>query len=331
MNKRNTMLLLILMLLLCGAFIASLLLGRTAVSWHTLVLAFTDYDAGSVEQLIVRTERLSRAVIALFVGAALALAGTMMQAMTRNPLASPDLFGISSGAILMVVLAVLVNPATPLILLSLYAVGGAVLATVIVYALGSLGRDGLTPVKLVLAGSAITALFASCTQALLVMNDAGLQDVLFWLAGSISGRTLENVRPLLPFIAAAGIIALGMGRALNLLTTGEDIAKGLGQRTLLVKLLLGGLIVILAGGSVAVVGAVGFIGLFVPHLARGLAGNDYRWVLPFSALLGAGLLLLADVAARLLIQPSEVPIGVMTAAIGVPFFIHVARKGGAWK
>ncbi|MCE3199728.1 FecCD family ABC transporter permease [Paenibacillus sonchi] len=331
MSKRNTLLLLILVLLLCGAFTASLMLGRTVMSWGTLVLAFTDYDAGAVDQLIVRTERLARAVIALAVGASLSVAGTLMQAMTRNPLASPDVFGISSGAILLVVLAVLVNPATPLIVLSLYAVGGAILAAVIVYALGSLGRDGLTPVKLVLAGSAITALFASCTQALLVMNDSGLQDVLFWLAGSISGRSLENVRPLLPFIVLAGLIAVSLGRALNLLTTGEDIAKGLGQRTLLVKLLLGGLIVVLAGGSVAMVGAVGFIGLFVPHMARGLAGNDYRWVLPFSAVLGAGLLLLADVAARLLIQPSEVPIGVMTAAVGVPFFIHVARKGGAWR
>lgn len=331
MIKRNTILLLISVLLLSAAFVASLLLGKTEVSWTTLVLAFTNYDAGSIDQLIIRTERLSRAVIALIVGAAVSLAGTLMQALTRNPLASPDVFGINSGAILLIVLAVLVNPATSLFILSLYAIGGAVLATIIVYALGSLGRDGLTPIKLVLAGSAITALFASCTQALLVMNDTGLQDVLFWLAGSVSGRSLDNVIPLLPFMAAAGIAALGMGRALNLLATGEDIAKGLGQKTLQVKLLLGGIIVVLAGGSVAMVGAVGFLGLFVPHLARGLAGNDYRWVLPFSAVLGAGLLLLADVAARLLIQPAEVPIGVMTAAIGVPFFIYVARKGGAWK
>ncbi|WP_238653291.1 FecCD family ABC transporter permease [Paenibacillus piscarius] len=331
MNKRNTILLLSMIVLLCAAFTASLLLGRTPITWGTLVKAFTDYDASNVEQLIVRTERLSRAVIALAVGACLALAGTLMQTMSRNPLASPDVFGVSSGAILMVVLAILVNPATPLLLLSLYAVGGAIIAAAIVYALGSLGRDGLTPVKLVLAGSAITALFASCTQAVLVMNEAGLQDVLFWLAGSISGRSLDNVLPLLPFIGAAALAALSMGRALNLLSTGEDVARGLGQRTGLVKLLLGALIVILAGGSVAIVGAVGFIGLFVPHMARGLAGNDYRWVLPFSALLGAALLLLSDVAARLLISPSEIPIGVMTAAVGVPFFIHVARKGGAWK
>lgn len=331
MNKRNALLLLSAFILMAGAFIASLLLGRTNYSWITLVSSFTHYNPEQVDHLIIRTERLSRAVIALSVGAAVSLAGAMMQALTRNPLASPDVFGINSGAILLVVLATLLNPSSPMLHLALYAVGGATVSAFIVYGLGSLGRDGLTPIKLVLAGSAITALFSSGTQALLVMNENGLQDVLFWLAGSVSGRSIDQVLPLFPFMAAAGVAALFMGRAVNLLTTGEDVARGLGQNTVQVKLILGVLIVVLAGGSVAIVGAVGFIGLFVPHLARSLTGRDYRWALPFSAVLGGLLLIIADIAARLLIMPNEIPIGVMTAAIGIPFFIHVARKGGAWK
>ncbi len=208
---------------------------------------------------------------------------------------------------------------------------GAFIAAVIVYFLGSIGRDGLTPIKIVLAGSAISALFMSLTQAILVLNEVGMQNVLFWLAGSVSGRTLEMLQPVWPLVVLAGLVSMSMGKAINLLTTGEDIAKGLGQKTVLVKSMMGILIVVLAGSSVAIVGAIGFIGLVIPHIARALVGNDYRWVIPFSALLGAILLLSADVVARLVILPQEVPIGVITAFIGVPFFVYIARKGVAWK
>ncbi|MBD2845494.1 iron ABC transporter permease [Paenibacillus sp. IB182496] len=317
--------------LLCGAFLCSLMLGRTSISWEVLRASFLHYDASVVEHIIIHTERLSRALIATATGAALAVAGALMQALTRNPLASPGVFGINSGAILFVVLAALLLDVHAMRPLMGFAFAGAALAALLVYGLGSLGRDGLTPVKLVMAGAAITALCASFTQAILVMDEAGLQDVLFWLAGSVSGRPLDNLVVLLPFLLAALAIALVMGRAINLLATGEEIARGLGQNTLLVKAVLGVLIVVLAGGAVAVVGAVGFVGLVVPHLARALTGNDYRWLVPYAAVLGAALLLLADVAARLVLMPQEVPIGVMTALIGVPFFVYYARKGVVWR
>lgn len=195
------------------------------------------------------------------------------------------------------------------------------------YGLGSLGRDGLTPIKIVLAGTAISALFASFTQAILVLDGTGLQDVLFWLAGSVSGRTLEMLYPVLPYMAAAALVSLFMGRAINLLLTGDDIAKGMGQNVLLVKVLMGFVIVLLAGGSVAVAGSIGLVGLVVPHIMRALVGNDYRWLVPYCFAGGAILLMSADVVARLVIVPQEVPLGVMTALIGGPFFVYIARKG----
>jgi iron complex transport system permease protein len=330
-NPMKTLTLILGLLLLAASFLSSLLLGRTLISWDMLLAAFLHYDAGIDEHIIIHTERLSRAVIAAVTGAGLAVAGALMQALTRNPLASPSTFGINAGAILFVVLAVLFFGVTSMLHMMWFAFIGAALAAAVVYLLGSLGRDGLTPIKLVLAGTAITALCISATQGVLVLNETGLQDVLFWLAGSVSGRTLDSLLAVLPAMTAASVVALCMGRAINVLMSGDDVAKGLGQNTLLVKVTMGVIIVILAGGSVAVVGAVGFIGLVIPHLARALVGSDHRWVIPYSAVLGAVLLLLADVVARLVIIPQEVPIGVMTALIGVPFFVYTARKGVAWK
>jgi iron complex transport system permease protein len=321
----------ILLILLAGAFGSSLVFGRTFIPLDTAFSSFLHYDADVTGHVLIHSERLPRAVIGTVVGASLAVAGALMQALTRNPLASPSVFGINAGALFFVVLAVIFFSLFSMVSLMWFAFLGALIAAVIVYSLGSIGRDGLTPIKIVLAGSAINALFVSFTQAILVLNEAGMQNVLFWLAGSVSGRTMEMLRPVFPFILLAGLTALFMGRAINVLVTGDDIAKGLGQKTLLVKSVMGILIVVLAGGSVSIAGAIGFIGLVIPHIARGLTGNDYRWIIPFSAVLGALLLVSADVAARLVIMPQEVPIGVVTALIGVPFFIYIARKGVAWK
>ncbi|MCR8842086.1 iron ABC transporter permease [Paenibacillus sp. SC116] len=317
----------LLLLLLAGAFVSSIIFGRTPLTFSTAMQAFLYYDEALIEHVVVLTERLPRAVIATVVGASLAIAGALMQALTRNPLASPSTFGINAGAIFFIVIAIVIFSVSSLVQLTWVAFVGAAISAVTVYSLGSMGKDGLTPVKIVLAGTAITALFVSFTQAILVLDETGLQDVMFWLAGSISGRTLDMLVPVLPYMAAAGVISLFMGRAINLLITGDDIAKGMGQNTLLVKCMMGVVIVLLAGSSVAVVGAVGFIGLVVPHLSRAFVGNDYRLLIPFSAIAGAVLLLSADVIARLLIMPSEIPIGVMTALIGGPFFVYIARKG----
>lgn len=317
-----------LFILLAAACTASMIWGRTEITLPTAVEAFRHYDEESVEHIVLHTERLPRTVIAAVVGAGLAVAGALMQALTRNSLASPSVFGINAGAIFFIVLAIVLLSVSSLTTMMWFGFAGAAIAAGIVYALGSVGRDGLSPIKIVLAGTAITALFTSFTQGMLVLNGTGLQDVLFWLAGSVSGRTLEMLYPVLPYMAVAALVALFMGRAVNLLTTGDDIAKGMGQNVLLVKTLMGAVIVLLAGGSVAVAGSIGLVGLVVPHLMRALVGNDYRWLIPYSLLGGAVLLLGSDVFARLIILPEELPLGVVTALIGGPFFVYIARKGG---
>lgn len=316
-----------LFLLLVAAGAASMIYGRTEITVSTAVEAFVNYDQASVEHIVLHTERLPRTIIATVVGASLAVAGALMQALTRNPLASPSVFGINAGAIFFIVIAIVSLSVTSLNTMMWFGFAGAAIAAVLVYSLGSIGRDGLTPIKIVLAGTAITALFSSFTQAILVLDGTGLQDVLFWMAGSVSGRTLDMLYPVLPYMSVAALIALFMGRSINLLLIGDDIAKGMGQNVLMVKSLMGVVVVLLAGGAVAVAGSVGLVGLVVPHIMRTLIGNDYRWLIPYSLVGGAVLLLLADVVARLIIMPQEIPLGVMTAIIGGPFFVYIARKG----
>lgn len=313
--------------MLAVAFTLSISLGTTPIRFATAIESFLHYNLSSNEHVIIRTTRLPRAIFAALIGGNLAVAGALMQALTRNPLASPSLFGINAGAVFFVVLALSYLPIASLGQLVWVAFAGAAIAALAVYFLGSIGKDGLTPVKIVLAGAAITALFASFTQGMLVLNESGLQDVMFWMAGSIAGKDTETLAPVLPYMIGAGIAALLLARPINILTSGEDIAKGLGQRTLLVKLAAAAAIVLLAGSSVSVAGSIGFVGLVIPHVARFFVGADYRWIIPYSAILGGILLLLADVAVRFVIMPSEVPLGIMTALVGAPFFVYIARKG----
>ncbi|MDP4097201.1 iron ABC transporter permease [Paenibacillus sp. P96] len=313
--------------LLIGSFVSSIVFGQTPIPLKTAVDAFLHFDGQSTEHIILTTSRLSRAVIATVIGASLAVAGALMQALTRNPLASPSVFGINSGAVFFVVMGLSFFSMSSLTDYMWIAFIGAGIAAVMVYFLGSLGRDGLSPIKIVLAGAAINALFVSLSQALLVISGQNLEGALFWLAGSVAGRSVEMLLPILPFMIVGWVVAFLLGQPVNILTSGDDIAKGLGQRTIVVKALMAVVIIVLAGGSVAVGGSIGFIGLMVPHMVRGLVGSDYRWIIPYSAILGASLLLLADVIARFIIMPQEVPIGVMTALIGTPFFIYIARRG----
>ncbi len=304
----------------------SIVYGYTETSWQVAIDAFRNPN-DSTEHLVIQTVRLPRALIAAAVGASLAIAGTIMQTLTKNPLASPGIFGINAGAGFMVVLAVTFFGVTSLQVFTWVSFIGAGLAAVGVYTIGAVGREGLTPMKLTLAGAAITALFSSFTQGILVLNEAALDQVLFWLAGSVQGRSLEILSGVFPYILIGWIGTLLLAGKLNVLAMGEDVAKGLGLRTGIIKLFALIIVVLLAGGSVAVAGPIGFIGIVVPHIARKIIGIDHRYLLPYSGLLGAILLLAADVGARYVIMPQEVPVGVMTAVIGVPFFIYIARKG----
>ncbi len=306
----------------------SIVLGYTDTSIKVAYDSFTHFN-GSTAHIVIQSIRVPRAFIAAAVGACLAMAGVIMQTLTKNPLASPSIFGINSGASFFVVVAIVLFHLSGLQVIAWYAFGGAAMAAMGVFSVSSIGKGGMSPIKLTLAGAAISAMFASFTQGLLVLNEAALDQVLFWLAGSVQGRKLDLLASVLPYMAVGWIGSMFLAPKLNVISMGEDVAKGLGLKTGLVKLAGMIMVVLLAGSSVAVAGPIGFIGIVVPHISRKFIGVDHRWLLPFSAVLGAILLLAADISARYVIMPQEVPVGVMTAAIGAPFFIYLARKGSS--
>lgn len=312
----------LMLLLIC----ASIIYGYTNTSWQTAIDSFTNYNGSNVH-IIIQTVRLPRALIAVAVGASLAISGALMQTLTKNPLASPGIFGINAGAGFAVVVAVSLFSIADLQAFSWLGFLGAAVAAISVYAVGSFGREGLTPMKLTLAGAAMAAMFSSFTQGLLAINDAALEQVLFWLAGSVQGRKLETLLNVLPYLCIGWIGAILIAGKMNVLSMGEDVAKGLGLNTGLLKIAVGIIVILLAGGSVAIAGPIGFIGIVVPHLTRSVIGIDHRWVIPLSGVLGAILLLAADIIARYVLMPQELPVGVMTAIIGTPFFIYIARRG----
>ena len=315
-------------LFLMGLFsVVSISVGVTLIPFQTVIESFTHFQ-NTNEHLIIQTARVPRTIIAVAVGASLAVAGAVMQALTRNPLASPSTLGVNQGASLFIVVAVSLFSVTAMGPLMMMGFIGAAFAIFIVYLLGSIGRDGMTPVKLTLAGAAIMALFSSLTQGFLTMNEKSLEELLFWLTGSVEGRSLDLAIPVFPFLFAGAFFSLCLARAFNVLMMGDDVAKGLGMNVGIIKLFGVVIIAFLAGGSVAVAGPVVFVGLVVPHLVRALVGNDHRWLLPYCLVYGAILLLIADILGRLIMQQQPIPVGVMTALIGTPFFIYLARRKG---
>jgi iron complex transport system permease protein len=305
---------------------ASIIFGLTDITLKMVVDSYINFD-GSNEHLIIQETRIPRAFIAAAVGGSLAISGALMQGLTRNPLASPSLFGVNAGASFFIVVAVTFFSISSLEQFKWFAFIGAALSSSIVYLLGSIGRDGMTGAKLTLAGAAVASLFFSMTQGMLVLNEKALEEVLFWLAGSVEGRSLEMLISMIPYLVIGWLASFVIAAKMNILTAGEDVAKGLGQRTLLVKITAALIVVLLSGSAVAIAGPIGFVGLVVPNVVRSLVGVDYRWVIPFCGILGAVLLLLADIAARYVIMPQEAPVGIMTAVVGAPFFIYLARRG----
>ena len=326
-NNGQRFLGLIIAILLLLLFIClSIVYGYTETTWKMAWDAFQSNN-GSNEHLVIETVRLPRALIAAAVGSSLAIAGVLMQTLTKNPLASPDIFGVNAGAGFAVVIGVTLFSVGNLQALAWIAFLGAAFTAIGVYAIGSVGREGLTPIKLTLAGAAMAAMFSSFTQGFLVINEAALEQVLFWLAGSVQGRKLEILTSVLPYLIIGWIGAMLISSKMNVLSMGEDVAKGLGLRTGSLKIGVAIAIILLSGSSVAIAGPIGFIGIIIPHVTRAIVGIDHRWVIPFSGLLGGILLLAADILARYVIMPQEVPVGVMTAIIGTPFFIYIARRG----
>ena len=275
---------------------------------------------------VIRELRIPRAAAGAMVGAGFAVAGAVMQGMTRNPLADSGLLGLNAGAGLALALCFALVPQLPFGQVILFAFLGAALGAGIVFGIGALGRGGLTPVRLTLAGAAVSALLVALSEGIALLYNVA-QDLAFWYAGGIAGVTWAQVSAMLPWIAGGLLAAIYMSRSITLLSLGEDIATGLGQRTAWVKAVGMLIVLLLAGVSVSAVGGIAFVGLIIPHLARFLVGVDYRWIIPCSAVLGALLMVLADIAARLINPPYETPIGALIALIGVPFFLVLARRG----
>jgi iron complex transport system permease protein len=305
-------------------FVLSVAFGTREVSFADVFSALGG-DTGSIAQAAV-VKRIPRTVLALLVGAALALSGATMQAVTRNPLADPGILGVSTGAGLAVVTGIAFFGMSDPFLYIWVAIGGAALAAAFVYTVGSLGRDGATPLKLALAGAAISATFSSLISAILLPRVDVLTTFRFWQIGGVGGATWERVGLIVPFLVVGAAICFFSARGMNMLALGDDLAAGLGENVLRARLIAAAGAVILCGAATAIAGPIGFVGLVVPHLCRLIVGTDLRWLLPFSALVGAALLVAADVVGRVVARPQEIEVGIITAFIGAPFFIWIVRR-----
>lgn len=319
---------------LAGLVLSALVLGLcvlASIAWGAADISLTEaYQSliafdGSPNHLIIRTVRLPRSLLAIIVGAAISTAGAIMQGITRNPLADPGILGINAGAVLAVVVAIFLFDASSPSFYVWCAFAGAGITAISVYFLASLGRSGITPLNLTIAGAAVSAFLTSLTTAVLILSQRTLEEIRFWLAGSLAGADVNLIWQILPYICVGTILALIISWQITILSLGEDVARGLGQQTVWVKIVAAVCVLLLAGSAVAVAGAIGFIGLVVPHIVRLLVGVDYRWILPYSAVFGAILLLGSDIVARLIIQPQEIPVGIMTALVGAPFFLYLAK------
>ena len=288
--------------------------------------AVVAFDPQSQNHLIIRSLRLPRTVIGLAVGAALGLAGTVMQGLTRNPLADPGILGVNAGAAVAVVLAIsLLGLGSPAAWMG-FAMVGALGASVLVYVLGSRGGGGATPVKLALAGAATAALLTAVTSAIVLLDAMALDQYRFWVVGSLTGRDVGLLAAVSPFLLVGAVLAMGLGRTLNALSLGDDVASSLGQEVGVARVAGVTAVTLLVGAAVSVAGPIGFVGLVVPHVARAIVGADYRWILAYSAVLAPVLLLGADVIGRLVVRPGELQVGIVTALVGAPFFVALVRR-----
>jgi iron complex transport system permease protein len=250
-----------------------------------------------------------------------------MQGLSRNPLADPGILGVNFGASLAVVVAIaLLGVASPSGYLW-FAFAGAALASALVYAVSSLGREGATPVKLAIAGAAVSAALGSLITAVELTSRSSLDAMRFWQVGSLAGRGFGVLWQVLPTLAAGAVLALALGRLLNGLALGDDVARGLGQRVGVTRALCGVAIVLLCGSATAAVGPIAFAGLIVPHLARRVVGADYRWILAYSAIVAPALLLACDILGRVVAPPGELQVGVVLAFVGAPVFVALVRRG----
>jgi len=315
-----------------GAVLALLaLLCALSVAIGTRDVSFADIVGGLSGRVETVAEaavavRLPRTLLALLSGAALGLAGAIMQGVTRNPLADPGILGVNMGASLAVVIGIVWFGIASAQAFIITAIAGAGASAVFVYVVGSLGRGGATPLKLALAGAATSVAFSSLVIAVVLPRSDIAGGIRSWQIGGVGGATFERIETVLPFLVAGFIISLLSARKLNSLALGDELAAGLGENVMAARAVASFGAILLCGAATAICGPIGFVGLVVPHLCRLLVGVDNRWLLPFSALGGACLLLAADIVGRIVARPSELDVGIVTALVGAPFFIWIVRR-----
>ena len=304
--------------------VASFAIGAREIDLSSTVAALLGRGEGT-DGMVVVDLRGPRTLIGLVAGAALGLAGALMQGVTRNPLADPGILGVNAGASLLVIVTITVFGVSSASGYVWFAFLGAALATVLVYLIAS-GRGGATPLSLTLAGAAVTAMLTAIITLVLLTDLGTLSQFRFWQVGSLTGRDLSVVATVAPFIAVGGVIALLLGRRLNALALGDELATGLGQSIALTRVAAAIAVVLLCGGATAIAGPIVFVGLVVPHVARRIVGPDYRWILAYSLLLGPILLLVADIVGRIVLRPAELEAGMLVAVIGAPVLVALVRR-----
>ena len=321
-HKRRISLLVVFAVLACLGGVVSVMKGSVEIPVQEILSALMGQGAGIHEQILMNI-RLPRTLVAALGGINLALSGAILQAVMKNPLADPHIIGISSGAGLMGILVMLVLPDLGW-LITPAAFAGAMGAAMLIYILA--WKNGIRPIRIILAGVAVSAFLGAGISALMIFYSDRVHSALMWMVGGLSARSWPHVTMLWPYTLVGGSLALLSARHLNILQLGDELAKGLGLRVELTRLLLTAVASLLAASAVSVVGLLGFVGLIVPHAARLMVGSDYRYLLPASALLGAAVVTFSDTFARTAFAPVELPVGILMAVLGAPFFLFLLRR-----
>jgi iron complex transport system permease protein len=313
-----------LVLVLLG-LIVSIGLGAVWIPPSVIWDSFVSFQAEQMEHQLIHEIRLPRALTSALIGAALALAGTIMQGITRNPLADPSIIGITHGAGLAIAISLAFKLSSSYWVLLIWSFAGSAVAAILVLSFSMLSKERISPITLTLAGAALSTLFSALSTGIALYYQVS-QDLSFWFAGGLSGTKWLHVLILLPVVIGGLLLSLWISRSLTIMTLGEEVAAGLGQSPQKVRWIGLIAVILLSGAAVSIAGAIGFIGLVVPHMVRLFIGSDYRSLIPISAISGAFLLVIADIGARMINPPFETPVSAVTAIIGVPFFLYLSRR-----
>lgn len=307
-------------------FLLAMVLGAAQTPFRDVWAALTG-GAGGEKVTMLREIRMPREIAALFVGAALAVSGAIMQGMTRNPLADPGLLGLTAGANAALAVTLALIPSVNYYGLMIACFIGAAVGAGLVFGISAVRKGGFSPLRIVLAGAAISAFLYAVGDGVSITFKIS-KDVSMWTSGGLIGANWEQLKVIVPFIVVGIIIAILLAKQLTILSLSEEVAVGLGQKTARVKTVLFIVTVMLAGASVALVGSLTFIGLMIPHIVRSIVGTDYRFTIPMSAVIGASFMMFADTLARTVSAPYEAPVAAVVAVLGLPFFLIIVRKGG---